>query len=57
MTKTILVTGSTDGIGLLTAKKLAAAGHKVLLHGRSAAKLEAAAKDIGGGIGDRKSGG
>ena len=50
MTKTILVTGSTDGIGLLTAKKLAAAGHKVLLHGRSAAKLEAAAKDIGGAV-------
>lgn len=48
MTKTILITGSTDGIGLLTAKKLAAAGHKVLLHGRSAAKLEAAAAEVGG---------
>ena len=50
MTKTILITGSTDGIGLLTAKKLAAAGHDVLLHGRSAAKLDAAAADIGSAV-------
>ena len=50
MTKTILITGSTDGIGLLTAKKLAAAGHKVLLHGRNTVKLDAAAQDIGGTV-------
>lgn len=48
MTKTILITGSTDGIGLLTAKNLAAEGHTILLHGRSAAKLEAAKKEVGG---------
>ena len=48
MTKTILITGATDGIGLLTAKTLAAAGHKVLLHGRSAEKLAAAAEEVGG---------
>ncbi|MEM1384464.1 MAG: SDR family NAD(P)-dependent oxidoreductase [Pseudomonadota bacterium] len=48
MTKTILITGSTDGIGLLTASMLAQKGHKVLLHGRGAAKLEAAAAKIGG---------
>ena len=48
MSKTILITGATDGIGLLTAKKLAAAGHTVLLHGRSAAKLEQAAISVGG---------
>lgn len=48
MSKTILITGSTDGIGLLTAKKLAAAGHTVLLHGRSAQKLARATQEVGG---------
>ena len=40
MPKTILVTGSTDGIGLETAKTLVSLGHNVLLHGRNSAKLE-----------------
>ncbi|WP_420861318.1 SDR family NAD(P)-dependent oxidoreductase [Algirhabdus cladophorae] len=48
MTKTILITGATDGIGLLTAQKIAAEGHTVLLHGRSAEKLKAAATQVGG---------
>ncbi len=48
MSKTILITGSTDGIGLLTAKTLASAGHRVLLHGRSSEKLEKAANEVGG---------
>lgn len=48
MTKTILITGSTDGIGLLAAQKLAAEGHRVLLHGRSEAKLTKAAEAVGG---------
>ena len=44
MPKTILITGSTDGIGLETAKMLVSAEHNVLLHGRNPAKLEAAEK-------------
>ena len=48
MTKTILITGSTDGIGLLTAKKLAAEGQTVLLHGRNAQKLAAAEAEVCG---------
>ena len=39
MSKTILITGSTDGIGFETAKLLLSMGHKVLLHGRNATKL------------------
>ena len=46
MKKTILITGSTDGIGLETAKILVAQGHHVLLHGRSSAKLEEAEKIV-----------
>ena len=40
MQTTILVTGSTDGIGLETARMLVSLGHNVLLHGRNPAKLE-----------------
>jgi len=46
MQKTILVTGSTDGIGLETAKMLASMGQQVLLHGRNPAKLERAEKEV-----------
>ncbi|HBT89114.1 MAG TPA: oxidoreductase, partial [Desulfobacter sp.] len=42
MQKKIFITGATDGIGLETAKMLAAQDHKLLLHGRNPAKLKAA---------------
>ncbi|WP_415715855.1 SDR family NAD(P)-dependent oxidoreductase [Roseibium sp.] len=46
MSKTILITGATDGIGLVTARKLRSDGHTLLLHGRNEAKLEAAKAGI-----------
>ena len=46
MQKTIFVTGSTDGIGLETARMLVSLGHHVLLHGRSPAKLEQVEKTL-----------
>jgi NAD(P)-dependent dehydrogenase (short-subunit alcohol dehydrogenase family) len=52
MPKTILITGSTDGIGLEAAKALYAQGHHVLLHGRSSAKLEAADRTLSELAGD-----
>ncbi|HVP25768.1 MAG TPA: SDR family oxidoreductase [Methanomicrobiales archaeon] len=45
--KTILVTGSTDGIGKATAKALARQGHRVLVHGRDTGKGRAALAEIG----------
>lgn len=40
MSKTIFITGSTDGIGLATAEMLLKKGHHVIIHGRSAEKIK-----------------
>ena len=38
--KTVLITGSTDGVGRRVAERLGAAGATVLIHGRNAARAE-----------------
>ena len=48
MQKTILITGSTDGIGLEAARMLVTLGHHILLHGRNSAKLEEAERALSG---------
>lgn len=50
MQKTVLITGSTDGIGLETAKMLMAQGHQVLLHGRNPVKLGNVKDTLGGNV-------
>ena len=52
MQKTVLITGSTDGIGLATAEQLLSQGHLVLLHGRNPAKLTQAETALSGLAGD-----
>ncbi len=38
--KTVMITGSTDGVGRYVAAELAAAGAKVLIHGRDKARAK-----------------
>lgn len=49
--KTALITGSTDGVGRLVAKKLGEAGARVLVHGRNKARGERIVADIEAGGG------
>jgi NAD(P)-dependent dehydrogenase (short-subunit alcohol dehydrogenase family) len=44
--KTVLITGSTDGVGRYVAKRLAADGAEVLIHGRDAARAKALIGEI-----------
>lgn len=46
--KTVLVTGSTDGVGRYVAARLAAAGAKILIHGRDKARAKTLANEIRG---------
>ena len=45
--KTILITGSTDGIGKQTALELAELGAKVILHGRNESKVKQVSQEFG----------
>jgi NAD(P)-dependent dehydrogenase (short-subunit alcohol dehydrogenase family) len=44
--KTVLITGSTDGVGRYVATKLSGQGAKLLIHGRDAARASALIDDI-----------
>jgi len=57
MSKKILVTGSTDGIGKLAAMKLAKQGHHLFLHGRNSVKLNAVIEEIKSSTGNQNIGG
>ena len=51
--QTILITGSTDGLGEATAERFARCGADVLVHGRSEQKLERALAKMGADRGVR----
>lgn len=44
--KTVLITGSTDGVGRHVAERLARSGHVVLIHGRDRARGESLVREI-----------
>src|SRR5579859_1247038 len=44
--KTVLITGSTDGVGRYVASELAKQGARVLIHGRDASRAKALIEEI-----------
>jgi len=47
---TVFISGGSAGIGLAIAKKLSAAGNKVIINGRSKERLENALKELGDAV-------
>lgn len=54
--RVILITGATDGIGRATARELARAGARVLIHGRTEASAAAAREEIAAATGNTRLG-
>ena len=52
--KTILITGSTDGIGRATARALAERGGAVIVHGRDEQRAAEAARELAAATGSRQ---
>lgn len=52
--KIILITGSTDGIGKITATALAKQGHTIIIHGRNQSKAEKVCEEIKSQTGNNK---
>jgi NAD(P)-dependent dehydrogenase (short-subunit alcohol dehydrogenase family) len=52
--QTVLVTGSTDGLGKALARELAGRGATVLLHGRSSKRLEDSLHELGAATGSAR---
>jgi len=48
MSYRIFITGSADGLGLLSAKQLVALGHRVVLHARNRQRAEQALAQVPG---------
>lgn len=48
--RTVLVTGSSDGLGLRAARRLVAMGHRVLLHARNLERAEVARRAVPGAL-------
>jgi NAD(P)-dependent dehydrogenase (short-subunit alcohol dehydrogenase family) len=44
---TVLITGSTDGLGRALAAELAGRGHDVIVHGRARERVDAVAREVG----------
>src|SRR3954451_23531818 len=47
--KTVLITGSTDGLGRALAREVLDAGATVIVHGRSPERIEATVDELDGG--------